>query len=154
MIEQNHTRVTFFGIKNDAQREGFEVILPKSNVVKTDPVQTLADLHRENTGTQRSRWPCISPYNTVDSSTVSRILEGAFILAGLSTEEFSAKSFRPTGATTAIAQNLNPEIVRKGSRLKITSRFSLNTMYIVKKTLKTLNMSFVQNRFCFVPCYS
>ena len=31
------------GIKNDAQREGFEVILPKSNVVKIDPEQTLYD---------------------------------------------------------------------------------------------------------------
>ena len=59
-----------------------------------------------------------SPYNAVDSSTVSRILEKAIVLAGLSTKEFSAKSFRPTGATTAIAQNFNPENVRKVGRWK------------------------------------
>ena len=35
-----------------------------------------------------------------------------------STKEFSAKFFRPTEATTAIAQNLNPEIVRKVGRRK------------------------------------
>lgn len=59
-----------------------------------------------------------SPYNAIDSSTVSRILEEAIVLAGLSTKEFTAKSFRPAGATTAIAQNMNPEIVRKVGRWK------------------------------------
>ena len=58
VFEQNHMNVTFISIKNDAQRKGFEVILPKNNVVKIYPVQTLSD-YKENTETKRSRWPCI-----------------------------------------------------------------------------------------------
>ena len=122
VFEQNHMKVTFFGIKNDVQRKGFEVILQKNNVVKIDPVHTLYD-YIERTREHRCQDGPVfitlrSPYNAVDYSTVSRILEEAIVLAGLSTKEFSAKSFRPTGATTAIAQNFNPEIVRKVGRWK------------------------------------
>lgn len=122
VFEKDHLKVTFFGIKNDAQRKGFEVILPKSNVVKIDPVQTLYDYvertreHRGQDGPVFISLRC--PYNAIDSSTVSRILEEAIVLAGLPTKDFSAKSFRPTGATTAISQDMNPEIVRKVGRWK------------------------------------
>lgn len=43
VFEKDCMKVTFFGIKNDAMRKGFEVILPKSKSVKIDPVQTLYD---------------------------------------------------------------------------------------------------------------
>ena len=89
------------------------------------------------------------PYNAVVSSTVSRILEEAIVLAGLSTKELSANYFRPTGATTVIAQNLNPEVVRKVGRWK-----SLTIMYIVKQPLNNSICPLLQNRFCFEPCYS
>ena len=150
-------KVTFFGIKNDAQRKGFDVILPKSNVVKIEPVHKLSDYienKREHRGQDCPVFIALrSPYNAVDSSTVSRILEKAIVLAGLSTKELSATFFRPTVATTAIAQNMNPEIVRKVSRWKNQKVFFI-ILYIVKQPLKTLDLSFVQNRFCFEPCFS
>ena len=58
VFEQNHMKVTFLVSRMTLQRKGFEVILPKSNVVKIYPVQTLHD-DIERTGTQRSNWPCI-----------------------------------------------------------------------------------------------
>ena len=79
VFEQNHMKVTCFGIKNDTQGKGFEVILPKSNVVKIDPVQTLYD-YIERTREHRDQDGHVlislrSPYNAFDSSTVSRILD-------------------------------------------------------------------------------
>lgn len=38
--------------------------------------------------------------------SVNGILQQAVLIAGLSSDENSAKSFRPTGATTAIAKTL------------------------------------------------
>ena len=59
----------FFGSKNDAQRMGFGVILPKSNVVKIDPVQTLYDYierTREHKGQDGPVFISLrSPYNAV-----------------------------------------------------------------------------------------
>ena len=79
VFERNHMKVTFFGMKNDAQRKGFEVILPKSNVVKIDLVQTLYDYTKrtwEDTGQDGPVFISFrSPYNAVDSSTVSKLLE-------------------------------------------------------------------------------
>ena len=81
VLERNHMKVTFFGMKNDAQRKGFEVILPKSNVVKIDLVQTLYDYTKrtwEDTGQDSPVFISFrSPYNAVDSSTVSKLLEEA-----------------------------------------------------------------------------
>lgn len=78
-----------FGIKNDTMRKVFEVILAKSNSVKIDPVQKLYDY------IERTRWPrgqeglvfisIKSTYNAINFSTVSKTLEEAIVLAGLST---------------------------------------------------------------------
>ena len=115
-------KVTFFGIKNDLQRKGFEVTLPRSNVLKLDPVRALQDYIDKTKSQRGGSGPVFltlrPPYSAIDSSTVSRILEEAIALAGLSNAEFTAKSFRPTGATTAISNDINPEIVRKVGRWK------------------------------------
>ena len=51
------------------------------------------------------------------------MLEESIILAGLGGQGFSAKSFRPTGATSAIEQGINPEVVRKVGRWKNSEVF-------------------------------
>lgn len=47
-----------------------------------------------------------SPRVAIKSTTVNGILQQAVLIAGLSSDENSAKSFRPTGTTTAIAKTL------------------------------------------------
>lgn len=58
VFEKDCMKVTFFGIKNDALRKGFEVLLPKSKSVKIDPVQTLYD-YIERTRGHGSGRPCV-----------------------------------------------------------------------------------------------
>ena len=45
--------VTFIGIKNDSQRSGFEVNIPRSSNFATDPVSTLQS-YIERTSNQRT----------------------------------------------------------------------------------------------------
>lgn len=44
----------------------------------------------------------------IESTIVSGILQQATRLAGLSSDKFTAISFRPIGATTAIGNNIGP----------------------------------------------
>lgn len=50
-------------------------------------------------------------------------MQQAVLLAGLSSDEYSAKSFRPTGATTSIANNIDPKSVQKLGRWETESVF-------------------------------
>lgn len=52
-------------------------------------------------------------------------MQQAVLLAGLSSDEYSAKSFRPTGATTSIANNIDPKSVQKLGRWETESVFFL-----------------------------
>ena len=116
VLEQNHMNVTFFvSWYNDVQRKGFKVILPKSIVVKIDANAIwLHERTREHRGQDGPVFIALrSPYNAVDFSTVTRILVEAIVLAGLSTNEFSVKSFRTTVAMTAIVQTWIPRLSKK-----------------------------------------
>ena len=92
-----------------------------------------------------------SPYNAVDFSTVTRILVEAIVLAGLSTNEFSVKSFRTTVAMTAIVQTWIPRLSEKWADGK---KQEVSYYHLVKDPLNTLNLSFAQNIFSFVPSLS
>ena len=50
-------------------------------------------------------------------------MEEAIRTAGLENKGYSAKSFRPTGATAAIDSGENPDIVMKTGRWKTASVF-------------------------------
>ena len=63
------------------------------------------------------------PYRGIDASTVAKILNDAIVLAGLSKDQFSAKSFRPTGATRAVEQNFDRDLVMQTGRWKTGSVF-------------------------------
>ena len=115
--------INLFGIKNDTRREGFEVHIDPTEECKLNPVLALKN-YIDRTRTIRPVnnhavfLTLIRPYRAIDSSTVSKILQEAIALAGLDTSVYSAKCFRPTGATVSIEQQCNPDVVRQVGRWK------------------------------------
>ncbi|KAJ8019576.1 hypothetical protein HOLleu_41225 [Holothuria leucospilota] len=98
--------IVFHGRKNDASRTGFHVTLRPTRETKIDPVKALRD-YIARTSHQRSEDKCVflslnPPFCPVTAKTVANILNEAINIVGLSGRGFSAKSFRPTGATLAV----------------------------------------------------
>ena len=123
--------ITLFGIKNDYKRDGFEVVLRPTTDAKIDPVKTLR-AYIERTRYQRpSHLPLFlqlkSPFDAISSKTVARILDKAIMLAGLT--GYSAKSFRPTGASNAIDEGIHPDMVRKIGRWKNQETFEFHYVH-------------------------
>ena len=119
-------KVCFLGIKNDAQRAGFQVFLPSNPNSKLDPVGTIKEYINRTEPYRSDRGVFLSlnkPYKAISAASVSKILEKSISLVGLAGQGFSAKSFRPTGATRAIDGGIDPEIVRKMGRWKCTEVF-------------------------------
>ena len=118
----------FLGIKNDTSRSGFEVILPKVENEKIDPVATLA-CYMERTKSERSLAggavlvTLRKPFQAISGSTVSNILSESINLAGLKGQGYSPKSFRPSGATAGVACGHDYDQVRKLGRWKTVSVF-------------------------------
>lgn len=120
--------ITFHGIKNDTDRSGFEVVLPPGTNPILDPVKTLADYLRHTNQVRRVHNSSVfislyQPYNAISAATVASILDESITQAGLSRELYSAKSFRPTGATVAVNKQHNPKTVMKVGRWKTESVF-------------------------------
>ena len=111
--------ITFHRIKYDYDRDGFTVHMPEASESqrKCDPTVTLKAymLRTESTRNDITDKPVFitlrPPFKAIDSRKVSTLLKESIQLAGLSTETFSAKCFRPTGATSAIDIGVNPDIV-------------------------------------------
>lgn len=136
--DDNTVSVSFFGIKNDATRSGFVVTLPGHSNAKLDPVSALR-VYISRTSTQRvsSRTKAVfltmhPPYRPIQSTTVGSVLAKAIVLAGLGGRGFSAKSFRPTGATTAVDGGVSPHVVQQIGRWKSTDVFFKH--YVHSKT--------------------
>jgi integrase len=118
--------VTFFGIKNDTSRTGFKVYLPRHANVLLDPVSTLEDYIARTTSVRTDKAVFLSlrhPHKAICASSVAKVLEQSIALAGLADQGFSAKSFRPTGATVAIGSGVDPHIVQTVGRWKSTDVF-------------------------------
>ena len=119
--------VLFHGIKNDYSRDGFEVVLRPATNPRLDPVLTLKNyIHRTQYVRPENGAIFLSlkkPYGPITSNTIARILEQAIFLAGLKNQGFSAKSFRPTGASNAIDAGLEPDFIRKVGRWKSKETF-------------------------------
>ena len=127
--------ITLMAIKNDSNRDGFEVFLPSIQESKLDPVQTLKDYLRRTEPFRSDGAVFISlkrPYSAISASSVAKVLECSISKAGLSGQGFSAKSFRPTGATRAIDAGIDPNIVQKMGRWKCTEVF--RNHYVHSKT--------------------
>jgi hypothetical protein len=70
-----------------------------------------------------------APYKAIASDTIGSILQEAIHLAGLDGQGFTAKSFRPTGATTAVTLGIIPETVMKVGRWKTKEVFLNHYVY-------------------------
>ena len=123
--------VTFWGIKNDSKRQGFEMTVhPNKNVVLSDPVKFL-ELYIERTREFRPKdtnplfITLKPPYHAITSDTIGNILEEAISAAGLSSLGYTAKSFRPTAATMAVQKGMLPETAMQLGRLRKCSSITM-----------------------------
>ena len=121
--------VTFWGIKSDSKRQGFEVTVhPNKNDVLSDPVECLRlYVERPQEFMPKDTNPLFStlkqPYHALSSDTIGNILEEAISAAGLSSLGYSAKSFRPTAATMAVQKGMLPETAMQLGRWKTKEVF-------------------------------
>ena len=132
--------VTFFGIKNDTSRSGFRVILQKHSNPNLDGVTALK-CYIERTNTFRSKSlnhgvfiNLRAPYGPLTSSSIARVLEDAIKMAGLSGLGFTAKSFRPTGATRAVDGQIDPHVVMSIGRWKTADVFYRHYVHSIPPT--------------------
>ena len=114
--DDNSMKVTVFGIKNDTDRHGFPIDVKPATEPKLDPVQTIKDYtDRTSHLVDSAEGPVFlaltHPYNGISASTIAKVLTEAIHLAGLSSNGYTDKCFRPTGATCAIENNVDPEVV-------------------------------------------
>ena len=126
-MSDKSARVTIFGAKNDTNRSGFQVLMPPHSNPKLDPVDSLrVYLHRTAQFRPPTRPVFLAlnaPHNALTAVQIGQILNEAIRLAGLSGLGYSAKYFRPTGATLAVAAGIDPEVVRKAGRWKTAHVF-------------------------------
>ena len=115
--EDGSLTITFLGIKNDYHREGFQVHLQPGEDNHTDPVSTLLTyidrtslLRREVQG-DPVFLTLSKPFKALSSQGVAQVLSRAIKLAGLDGRGFTAKSFRPTGATVAVHKRHNRFVI-------------------------------------------
>ena len=125
-LDTGDAKITIHGNKNDTDRSGFQVHVPKSADVLCDPVSCLK-MYIQRTEAVRPPTkpvflPLRPPYKQLAGRTVAQILNGVIALVGLK-GQYTAKDFRPSGATAAIAQGYDPETVMKLGRWKTRSVF-------------------------------
>lgn len=127
-LPDGNLKLVFFGIKNDTSRDGFEVTVPPASESKLDPVSSLK-CYIARTAKLRSKktkpvfLSCKKPHRAICAATVASILNKSIRLAGLDDSIYSAKSFRPSGATAAIEAGINPDKARRIGRWKTESVF-------------------------------
>ena len=132
--ENGSLTIWLHGIKNDANRDGFQFNIPACTESIIDPVSSLRH-YIQTTDSIRptdTRPVFISlkrPYKAVTSGTIAKDLEKAISLAGLEKSGYTAKNFRPTGATTAIRAGCNPDNVRTIGRWKCRETFEQHYVY-------------------------
>ena len=133
--EDGSLSITFWGIKNDSKRQGFEVTVhPNKDDILLDPVRCLK-LYIEKTDEFRPKdtSPLFitlkAPYRAISSDTIGNILEESISAAGLADMGFTAKSFRPTAATMAIQKGMSPETAMQLGRWKTKEVFFNHYVY-------------------------
>lgn len=126
-LDSGVAKITFHGIKNDTSRSGFEVQMQPTDDPQLNPVHALQVYIDRTEKFRPAEKPVflslVPPYGPVSASSVASILNEAIKLAGLSNQGYSAKSFRPTGATIAIESGCDPEITMRQGRWKTRSVF-------------------------------
>ena len=119
--------LTFFGIKNDSNRSGFEVRIPPSENAKVDPVSTLKCYIERTSQLTSTDGPVFlsltKPYIGIKADTVSKIFLNAINCVGLGDQGYKAKSFRPTAANAAIRAGCEPDMAMYVGRWKTKEVF-------------------------------
>lgn len=127
-VQFNADRMTvqLHGIKNDYQRRGYEVSIPRSSNASCCPVLAMYK-YIERTQTMRSEdnkhvfLSLKQPFHGVTVATIARILNDAIKDTGLT--GYSAKDFRPTGATQAMKAGVAEATVMKVGRWRSVDVF-------------------------------
>lgn len=118
-LPNGSVEVYLAGIKNDYSRDGFRVYMKLSSMSKVCPVDALR-VYLDRTGGMDVVRPVFTPlqypFAGLSSATIAKILQTSINLAGLTGQGFSPKSFRPTGATSAIENRVEPDFARFAGR--------------------------------------
>ena len=122
-----------FGIKNDYDRKGFRVCMPCASNQVVCQVLVLKAYMRRTEHVVGSDGPVFvslnKPYSGLTVSGISGILNKAVELVGLKEQGFSAKCFRPSGATNAVEAGVAPEVVQSVGRWKSTETFQTHYVH-------------------------
>ena len=124
--EDGGVTISFHGIKNDYLREGFTVSIPPASVPKIDPVEALRTyLMRTESVRPGLDLPVFltlqRPFRALSSDSVARVLDDGIKAAGL--VGYTAKSFRPTGATVAVNSGMDQDSARNIGRWRCREVF-------------------------------
>ena len=108
--------------------------VPPSSDTKCDPVQCLKTYIDRTNQFKSDSYSLLfialrPPYKAISADTDCTILEEAIALANLKGKGFTAKSFRPTGAFTAVSQGTLPKTVKKIGRWKTKEVFMTHYVY-------------------------
>ena len=114
--------LNFFAIKNDKDRQGFEVRLQPAQNTLCDPVTTLNNYVSRTQHMSDGSGPLFlslrPPHVAIGVAAVSDDLRASIEQAGLDTKMFTPRSFRPTGATASVRSGNDPEVTRQIGRWK------------------------------------
>ena len=119
--------LTIMGVKNDTFREGFLIHLPGISDTKLCRVQCLKSyIHRTESIRPANKSVFVSltkPFCALGVQQIANVLNQSIQLAGLDPKIFTAKYFRCSGATAAVAAGHDPEVIRKLGRWKTPEVF-------------------------------
>ena len=119
--------VAIHGNKNDHDRSGFTVEVAPASDVRLCPVEAVRCYLRRTRSCRTPDGPVFislrQPYGGLSAEAIRQVLNESIAAAGLPRHLYSAKCFRPTGATQAVACGFDPNIVQRIGRWKTTSVF-------------------------------
>ncbi len=126
--EEGGLVIYFHGTKNDSDRDGFRILLRPASDTDICPVATLLQyMTRTVLQAKGCGGPVFvslrPPFTPLSTTTISHILNSVIILAELDHRVFSAKNFRPTGASTAVTHGMDPAQVQALGRWKSPDTF-------------------------------
>ncbi len=125
---QGGLEIYFHGIKNDTSRDGFRVILRLASDVQLCPVDALCTYMSKTVVRAGGREGPVfltlnKPFRALSATAVTNILNDSIFWAGLDRHVYSAKNFRPTGATGAISTGMKAREVQVLGRWKSEETF-------------------------------
>lgn len=115
--------MTFFAIKNDRNRKGFEVRLTPSTNTLVDPIACLKEYLSQTKRHVTDHGDPVfitlqPPFKALSAASIAASLRQTIQEAGLGNDKFTARCFRPSGATAAVRMGNDPEVTRQIGRWK------------------------------------